>query len=42
MFDYAYRVWADGGCAQNGTREARGYASYVRSNVTREKNGDPA
>ena len=28
MFDTQYRVYCDGGCLQNGTREARGYASY--------------
>lgn len=37
MFDYAYRVWADGGCAQNGTREARGYASYLLQSRTGKK-----
>jgi ribonuclease HI len=28
VFDTQYRVYCDGGCLQNGTREARGYTSY--------------
>lgn len=34
MFDYAYRVWADAGCAHNGTQEAQGYASYLLQSRT--------
>jgi ribonuclease HI len=34
MFDYSYHVWADGGCLQNGTREAQGYASYALESRT--------
>jgi ribonuclease HI len=28
VFDTQYRIYCDGGCSQNGTREARAYASY--------------
>jgi ribonuclease HI len=28
MSEYAYRIWADGACAHNGTHEAQGSASY--------------
>ena len=34
MFDYSYHVWADGGCLQNGTQEAHGYASYLLASRT--------
>lgn len=41
-FEFDYSVSTDGGAAANGTADSFGYGSYVRSNVTREKNGDPA
>ena len=28
MSEAQYRVWCDGGCANNGTQEAHGYSSY--------------
>mgnify|MGYP003681959439 CR=1 FL=1 len=29
MFEAHYRVYCDGGCSQNGSQQARGYASYL-------------
>lgn len=37
MSQSQYCVYCDGGCLQNGTREARGYASYLLQSRTGEK-----
>lgn len=37
MFDYAYHVLADGGCAHNGTQAAQGYASYSLESRTGQR-----
>lgn len=37
MFDTQYRVYCDGGCSQNGSREARAYASYSLEARTGQK-----
>jgi hypothetical protein len=42
MFEYDFLAIVDGSCEGNGSANAAGFGSYVRSNVTREKNGDPA
>ena len=34
MSDHLYRIWADGGALQNGTRDAQGYASYLLESRT--------
>ena len=34
MFDYAYHLYSDGGCLQNGARKAHGYASYLLESRT--------
>ena len=37
MSQSQYCVYCDGGCLQNGTREARGYASYLLQSRTGKK-----
>ena len=34
MFDTQFGVYCDGGCLQNGTQEAHGYASYLLQSRT--------
>jgi hypothetical protein len=41
-FEFDYWVTTDGGALSNGTADSAGYGSYMRSNVTQEKNADPA
>jgi hypothetical protein len=41
MFEYDFLAVVDGGSRGNGS-ENQGYGSYVRSNVSQEKNADPA
>lgn len=40
-FEFDFAIQADGGSLGNGSADCAGYGSYVRSNVTREKNADP-
>ena len=37
MFEAQYRVCCDGGCSQNGTQEANGYASYILETRTGQR-----
>lgn len=37
MFDTQYKIICDGGCAQNGSREARAYASYSLESRTGQR-----
>ena len=41
-FEFDYLLSTDSGAAANESADSLGYGSYVRSNVTREKNADPA
>jgi ribonuclease HI len=34
MFEYSFTVISDGGCLQNGTQQAHGYASYLLESRT--------
>ena len=34
MFEYSFTVVSDGGCLQNGTQQAHGYASYLLESRT--------
>jgi len=37
MSEAQYRVWCDGGCANNGSQQARGYASYLLATCTGQR-----
>jgi ribonuclease HI len=37
VFEYSFVVTSDGGCLQNGTQEAHGYASYLLQSRTGKK-----